>query len=160
MNTLNNHPDPDAPRLDCPRCGYNVGPTSDWDPGRRSTCPECGESFVADLLSRKPVPPPISSGEVVWHILWPGIVVFVCSIVPMLSLITMPLAILILLPVTVIKTGSVCKRMAYHHPKPGSAGKRDQYAGAGVVLWLAQAALMGFAAFGGCAIALNSLNFH
>lgn len=154
----NPQPGPNATRLDCPNCDYNVGPTSDWTPGRVSRCPECGEQFVADYQARKSVPKPIASGDVIWHIFWPALVIFLCSIIPMVSLITMPLAVLILLPMTIVKAAGISERLSYHCPRPGGSGKRSTYAVEGILLWLAQVALMAFAAFGGCTIALNGVD--
>lgn len=152
--------DPNAPRLDCPSCGYNVGPTSDWSPGSLSVCPECGENFDAEHLAKQHVPEYISSGEVIWHVFWPALLVFFASIVPMLSLFMMPVAVLLLLIINASTSSAIAKRIAYHGINSPNAWQRDKFAGIGILLWLAQAAIMAFAAFGGCAIAVSSLQFH
>lgn len=154
MPDLDPQPDPDAPRLDCPKCGYNVGPTSDWQPGRISKCPECGHTFNAYRLSKEPKPQPITSGRVVWHILWPGIIVFCCSVLPLISLITMPLAVIILLIVNGMKSAKLAERMAYQR-RTESQSLEVRDVGIAFLLWLAQTALMAFAVFGGCSIAVS-----
>ena len=153
-------PDPNASRLYCPACGYNVGPTSDFSSGAISTCPECGEKFEAEYLAKQAVPKKVSGGRVVWHLFWPAIIVFSASIVPVLSLLTMPIAAITLLIVNGFTSTSLAKRIVYHHIRNDRKLSTDKVTGIMLLLWFAQAALIAFAAFGGCSIALNNFSLH
>ncbi len=152
--------DPNAPRLLCPQCGYNVGPTSDWTPGTLSTCPECGKSFDAKKLSLQARPSPITGGQVVWHLVWPALVMFGCSVIPIVSLILMPVAGLILLFVNGYQSERVAQRLAYQQRGLTESHLDGRYVFIALLLWLGQAALMILAGFGGCTLILSNMSFH
>jgi len=153
-------PSGNARRLLCPRCGYNVGPTSDWTPGAQSSCPECGRSFDADKLAKETKLKPITTGEVVWHVMWPGLLVFGSSLLPVISLLLMPIAVLTLLIINGFTNAKVARRIT-HQRADRTPDDREEGSGVvGTALWLGQAALMGLAAFGGCSIVLGSMSFH
>ena len=154
-------PTPNASRLDCPSCGYNVGPTSDWRPGHWSSCPECGERYDAARLNRlaqQVKPKSVTALQVFVHLVWTTSVLVAIVLFAMffLSYNLPPLATALLLTMLALNL-RLASRMGSRRTPPQSAWHILRTLAIALLFVLAQAGLIILAVFGGCAIMLSGI---
>ncbi len=147
----------------CPSCGYNlVGVAQPALPSQE--CPECGARYGAVALMSAQQSEEISGSQVLRGLAVLPTICLLCSLVPFISLVTMPIAAL----VTLIVGGFTARRLtqrivltqARHRPIDRAMGSLGEAPAVwiGVGLWLAQVALAGVAIFGGCAASIAMLS--
>ena len=150
-------------QLFCTVCGYNLTGIADPDQDQQA-CSECGQAFSATTLAAQQFAQRIDTREALLRLLpLPGIC-FLCSVIPVVSLVTMPIAVV----TTLIRGGFIAADLgrrlvltrAASMPLDQAAEglRRSTAVWTAVGLWCVQVVLAGVAAFGGCSIALVAMN--